>query len=122
MKKIEAIIRPFKFEEVKEALSGLGIEGMTIVDAKGIGHQKGSTDIYTGDDRKVSMLPKLKIEVILPNEMLRDAVEAIIKAARTGSVGDGKILISTIDDAIRIRTGETGQRAVATKGPHHTTV
>ena len=122
MKKIEAIIRPFKFEEVKEALSELGIEGMTIVDAKGIGHQKGPTDIYTGDDRKVSMLPKLKIEVILPDEMLSDAVEAIMTAARTGTVGDGKIFISTIDDAIRIRTGEMGQKAVATKAPHRTTV
>jgi len=119
MKKIEAIIRPFKFEPVKEALSELGIEGMTIVEAKGIGHQKGPTDIYTGDDRKVNMLPKLKIEVILPNEMLRDAVEAIMAAARTGSVGDGKIFISTIDDAIRIRTGEVGQRAVATKAARH---
>jgi nitrogen regulatory protein PII len=122
MKKIEAIIRPFKFEEVKGALSELGIEGMTIVDAKGIGHQKGPTDIYTGDDRTVSMLPKLKIEVILSDEMLSDVVEAIMTAARTGTVGDGKIFISTIDDAIRIRTGEMGQRAVATKIPHHTTI
>jgi nitrogen regulatory protein P-II 1 len=122
MKKIEAIIRPFKFEAVKEALSELGIEGMTIVEAKGIGHQKGPTDIYTGDDRKVSMLPKLKIEVILSNEMLKDAVEAIVKSARTGTVGDGKIIISTIDDAIRIRTGEMGQEAVASKARHQTTV
>ena len=122
MKKIEAIIRPFKFDEVKEALSELGIEGMTIVDAKGIGHQKGPTDIYTGEDGKVSMLPKLKIEVILPNERLKDAVEAIMTAARTGTVGDGKIFISTIDDAIRIRTGEMGQKAVAENAPHHTTI
>jgi nitrogen regulatory protein P-II 1 len=122
MKKIEAIIKPFKFEEVKQALADLGIEGMTVLEAKGFGRQKGFSEIY---DPEVCALPKLKIEVILPNEMLKDAVEAIIKAAHTGTVGDGKIFISTIDDAIRIRTGEMGKRAVATKASHsrdHATV
>jgi nitrogen regulatory protein P-II 1 len=122
MKKIEAIIKPFKFEEVKQALSELGIEGMTVLEAKGLGRQKGFSEIYTGDDCEVSVLPKLKIEVVLPNEKLKDAVEAIIKAAHTGTVGDGKIFISTIDDAIRIRTSEMGRRAVATKTRHHTTL
>lgn len=125
MKKIEAIIKPFKFEEVKHALADLGIEGMTVLEAKGVGRQKGFTEIYTGYDREVSALPKLKIELILPNEKLKEAVEAIITAARTGTVGDGKIFISTIDDAIRIRTGEIGKGAVAataSHSPHHTRI
>lgn len=125
MKKIEAIIKPFKFEEVQQALSELGIEGMTVLEAKGIGHQKGFTEIYTGYDREVSALPKLKLELILPDEKVKDAVEAIIKAAQTGSVGDGKIFISTIDEAICIRTGQMGKRAFAamtSHASHHTMV
>ena len=112
MKKIEAIIKPFKLEEVNEQLCALGIEGMTVSEVKGFGRQKGHTEIYRGSEYVVEFLPKIKIEVILADRLLDTAVEAIVKAARTGKIGDGKVFISPVEDAIRIRTGETGESAV----------
>jgi nitrogen regulatory protein P-II 1 len=112
MKKIEAIIKPFKLEEVKEALSALGVEGMTVTEVKGFGRQKGHTEIYRGSEYTVDFLPKMKIEVVLPDEQVKDAVEAIVKGAKTGKIGDGKVFVSSVDNAVRIRTGETGNEAV----------
>jgi len=112
MKKIEAIIKPFKLDEVKEALQEIGLQGITVIEAKGFGRQKGHTELYRGAEYVVDFLPKVKIEVILDDALLDQAVEAIQKAAKTGRIGDGKIFVSTIDDAIRIRTGETGGEAV----------
>ncbi|MFM9846899.1 MAG: P-II family nitrogen regulator [Hyphomicrobiaceae bacterium] len=112
MKKIEAIIKPFKLDEVKEALQDIGLQGITVIEAKGFGRQKGHTELYRGAEYVVDFLPKVKIEVVLPDETLEKAVEAIQKAARTGRIGDGKIFISTIEEAIRIRTGETGVDAI----------
>lgn len=112
MKKIEAIIKPFKLDEVKEALSGLGVEGLTVTEVKGFGRQKGHTEIYRGSEYTVEFLPKIKIEVILADKLLNGAVEAIVEAARTGKIGDGKVFVSSIDEAVRIRTGETGESAV----------
>lgn len=112
MKKIEAVIKPFKLEEVKEALSGLGIEGMTVSEVKGFGRQKGHTEIYRGSEYTVDFLPKIKIEMVLPDEQVNEAVEAIIKGAKTGKIGDGKVFISSVENALRIRTGETGDQAV----------
>ncbi len=112
MKKIEAIIKPFKLEDVKEALTSLGIEGMTVSEVKGFGRQKGHTEIYRGSEYTVDFLPKIKIEVVLPDETVAGVVDAIVKAAKTGKVGDGKIFVSPIDDAIRIRTGDRGDKAV----------
>ena len=112
MKKIEAIIKPFKLEEVKDALSGLGIEGMTVSEVKGFGRQKGHTEIYRGSEYTVDFLPKIKIEVVLSDGQLADAVEAIVKAAKTGKIGDGKVFVSTVEEVIRIRTDETGDKAV----------
>ena len=112
MKKIEAIIKPFKLDEVKEALQEIGLQGITVLEAKGFGRQKGHTELYRGAEYVVDFLPKVKIEVVLADEMLDKAVEAIQKAAKTGRIGDGKIFISAIDDAIRIRTGETGANAI----------
>ena len=112
MKKIEAIIKPFKLEEVKDALSSLGIEGMTVSEVKGFGRQKGHTEIYRGSEYTVDFLPKIKLEVVLDDEQVEQAVDAIIKAAKTGKIGDGKVFITRIEDAIRIRTGETGAQAV----------
>ena len=112
MKKIEAIIKPFKLEEVKDALAEVGIEGMTVVEVKGFGRQKGHTELYRGAEYVVDFLPKVKIEVVVSDENLAAAVEAIRKAAQTGRIGDGKIFVSSIDEAIRIRTGETGADAV----------
>jgi nitrogen regulatory protein PII len=112
MKKIEAIIKPFKLEEVKEALSGLGIEGMTVSEVKGFGRQKGHTEIYRGSEYTVDFLPKIKIEVVIADEQVPEAVKAVVNAAKTGKIGDGKVFISNIEDAIRIRTGETGEQAV----------
>jgi nitrogen regulatory protein PII len=112
MKKIEAIIKPFKLEDVKEALSGLGVEGMTVSEVKGFGRQKGHTEIYRGSEYTVDFLPKIKIEVVLAESMVTSAVEAIIKAAKTGKIGDGKVFVSPIENAIRIRTEETGEQAV----------
>jgi nitrogen regulatory protein P-II 1 len=112
MKKIEAVIKPFKLEEVKEALSGLGIEGMTVSEVKGFGRQKGHTEIYRGSEYTVDFLPKIKLEVVLPDDRVKDAVDAIIGAAKTGKIGDGKVFISNVENAIRIRTGEVGDGAV----------
>ena len=112
MKKIEAIIKPFKIDEVKEALQEIGLQGITVIEAKGFGRQKGHTELYRGAEYVVDFLPKVKLEVVLGDEMLDKAVEAIQKAAKTGRIGDGKIFISTVEEAIRIRTGETGAAAV----------
>ena len=112
MKKIEAIIKPFKLEEVKDALGEVGIEGMTVSEVKGFGRQKGHTEIYRGSEYTVDFLPKVKIEVVVADENLAATVEAIRKAAQTGRIGDGKIFVSDIDEAIRIRTGETAADAV----------
>jgi len=112
MKKIEAIIKPFKLEEVKEALSSVGIEGMTVSEVKGFGRQKGHTEIYRGNEYTVDFLPKIKIEIILVDDRVANAVEAITKAAKTGKIGDGKVFVSTIEEAIRIRTEEKGEGAV----------
>jgi nitrogen regulatory protein P-II 1 len=112
MKKIEAIIKPFKLEDVKQALAGLGVEGMTVSEVKGFGRQKGHTEIYRGSEYTVDFLPKLKLEVVLADANVQPAVDAIVKAAKTGKIGDGKVFVSTIDNAIRIRTEETGEQAV----------
>ena len=112
MKKIEAIIKPFKLDDVKAALHEIGIEGMTVCEVKGFGRQKGHTEIYRGSEYTVDFLPKIKIELVLANEQKDAAVAAILKAARTGKIGDGKIFVSTIDDAVRIRTDEHGDAAV----------
>jgi nitrogen regulatory protein P-II 1 len=112
MKKIEAIIKPFRLEKVKDALSLLGVEGMTVSEVKGFGRQKGHTEIYRGSEYVVDFLPKIKLEVILTDSLVASAVEAIVKAARTGKIGDGKIFVSSIEETIRIRTGETGEAAV----------
>ncbi|HHY85861.1 MAG TPA: P-II family nitrogen regulator [Verrucomicrobia bacterium] len=112
MKKVEAIIKPFKLEEVKDALGEIGIEGMTITEVKGFGRQKGHTEIYRGSEYTVDFLPKIKIELVLPDNRLDGAVAAIVKAARTGKIGDGKVFVSTIEEAVRIRTDERGEHAV----------
>ncbi len=112
MKKIEAIIKPFKLDEVKEALQEIGLQGITVIEAKGFGRQKGHTELYRGAEYVVDFLPKVKVEVVIDDDSLDKAVEAIQTAAKTGRIGDGKIFISTIDEAIRIRTGETGAEAV----------
>ena len=112
MKKIEAIIKPFKLEDVKEGLSALGIEGMTVTEVKGFGRQKGHTEIYRGSEYTVDFLPKIKVEVVLADDAVDKAVEAIIKAAKTGKIGDGKVFVSSIQNAIRIRTEERGEEAV----------
>ena len=112
MKKIEAIIKPFKLEEVKEALSDLGIEGMTVSEVKGFGRQKGHTEIYRGSEYTVDFLPKIKIEVVLPDGMVDNATTAIVKAAKTGKIGDGKVFVISIEEVIRIRTEERGESAV----------
>jgi nitrogen regulatory protein P-II 1 len=112
MKKIEAIIKPFKLDEVKDALHEIGLQGLTVVEAKGFGRQKGHTELYRGAEYVVDFLPKVKIEVICADDMLDRAVEAIQAAARTGRIGDGKIFISDIQEVIRIRTGERGEEAV----------
>ncbi len=112
MKKIEAIIKPFKLEEVKDALADLGIEGMTVTEVKGFGRQKGHTEIYRGSEYTVDFLPKIKIEVVLGDALLDSALSAIVKAAKTGKIGDGKVFVSSVEEAIRIRTDETGEKAV----------
>jgi len=112
MKKIEAIIKPFKLDEVKEALQEVGIQGLTVTEAKGFGRQKGHTELYRGAEYVVDFLPKVKIEVVLEDEQLETAIEAIVDAARTEKIGDGKIFVSTIEQAIRIRTGEEGVEAL----------
>jgi nitrogen regulatory protein P-II 1 len=112
MKKIEAIIKPFKLNEVKSALNEIGIQGMTVSEVKGFGRQKGHTEIYRGSEYTVDFLPKIKIETVLPDALVPQAVQAIIKAAKTGKIGDGKVFVSTIDDTYRIRTEERGDSAV----------
>ena len=112
MKKIEAIIKPFKLEDVKEALSSLGVEGMTVTEVKGFGRQKGHTEIYRGSEYTVDFLPKIKIEVVLAENRVADAVQAIVRAAKTGKIGDGKVFVSSIENALRIRTEEVGEQAV----------
>lgn len=112
MKKIEAIIKPFKLDDVKEALNDIGLQGMTVIDARGFGRQKGHTEVYRGAEYVVDFLPKVKIELVVDDGQLAQAVETIAKAAHSGRIGDGKIFISTIEDAIRIRTGETGRDAI----------
>ncbi len=112
MKKIEAIIKPFKLDEVKEALQEVGLQGMTVTEAKGFGRQKGHTELYRGAEYVVDFLPKVKIEIIMEDSLVERAIEAITQAARTGRIGDGKIFVSTIEEVIRIRTGETGAEAV----------
>lgn len=112
MKKIEAIIKPFKLEEVKDALGEIGIEGMTVTEVKGFGRQKGHTEIYRGSEYTVDFLPKIKLELVISDEKLDDAIDAIVKAAKTGKIGDGKVFVSTVDEAVRIRTEEKGAAAV----------
>jgi len=112
MKKIEAIIKPFKLEDVKAALTALEIQGMTVIEVKGFGRQKGHTEIYRGSEYTVDFLPKIKIETVLPDAQVQQAVQAIIAAAKTGKIGDGKVFVSPIDDAYRIRTEERGDTAV----------
>ena len=112
MKKIEAIIKPFKLEEVKDALSDVGIEGMTVVEVKGFGRQKGHTEIYRGSEYTVDFLPKIKLEIVLADGQVEAAIEAILKSAKTGKIGDGKIFVSPVEQSIRIRTEEKGEQAV----------
>ena len=112
MKKIEAIIKPFKLDEVKEALHEVGIKGITVTEAKGCGRQKGHTELYRGAEYVVDFLPKVKIELVIEDDMLERAVEAIMQAAHTGRIGDGKIFITSVEDAIRVRTGERGKEAI----------
>jgi nitrogen regulatory protein P-II 1 len=112
MKKVEAIIKPFKLDEVKEALTAVGIEGMTVIEVKGFGRQKGHTEIYRGSEYTVDFLPKLKIEIVVSDADVQPAVDAIVKAAKTGKIGDGKVFVSPVENAIRIRTEESGDQAV----------
>ena len=112
MKKIEAIIKPFKLDEVKEALQEIGLQGITVIEAKGFGRQKGHTEIYRGSEYTVDFLPKIKIELVVTDENVEQTVNTIVEAARTGKIGDGKIFVSDIDKIIRIRTGETDNEAV----------
>jgi nitrogen regulatory protein P-II 1 len=112
MKKIEAIIKPFKLEEVKDALGEIGVEGMTVTEVKGFGRQKGHTEIYRGSEYTVDFLPKIKLEIVLDDAKLEDAVAVIVKAAKTGKIGDGKVFVSNIEEAVRIRTDEKGPQAV----------
>lgn len=112
MKKIEAIIKPFKLQDVKDALNELGIQGMTVTEVKGFGRQKGHTEIYRGSEYTVDFLPKVKVETVVADGLVTQAIEAIVKAAKTGKIGDGKVFVSSIDDAWRIRTDERGDSAV----------
>ena len=112
MKKIEAIIKPFKLEDVKEALAEIGVEGMTVTEVKGFGRQKGHTEIYRGSEYTVDFLPKMKFELVLPDDRVADAVAAIVKSAKTGKIGDGKIFVLNVEEAIRSRTEERGEKAV----------
>ncbi|MCP4184332.1 MAG: P-II family nitrogen regulator [Hyphomicrobiales bacterium] len=112
MKKIEAVIKPFKLDEVKEALQDVGLQGITVIEAKGFGRQKGHTELYRGAEYVVDFLPKVKMEIVLRDDQVEAAVEAIRNAAQTGRIGDGKIFVSSVEEVIRIRTGETGEEAV----------
>lgn len=113
MKKVEAIIKPFKLEEVKEALAGLGVQGLTVSEVKGFGRQKGHKELYRGAEYVVEFLPKVKLEIVVPDDKLKAVVDAIVNAASTGRIGDGKIFVSPIEDAVRIRTGEAGDVALS---------
>ena len=112
MKKIEAIFKPFKLDEVREALSEIGVSGLTVTEVKGFGRQKGHTELYRGAEYVVDFLPKVKVEVVIPDKLQDSALDAIIKAARTGKIGDGKIFITTVEQVVRIRTGETDEAAI----------
>ncbi len=112
MKKVEAIIKPFKLDEVKEALQDVGVQGLSVIEVKGFGRQKGHTELYRGAEYVVDFLPKVKIEVVMDDDMVEPAIEAIIAAARTDKIGDGKIFVSPVEQAVRIRTGETGPEAL----------
>ncbi|MBK7424056.1 MAG: P-II family nitrogen regulator [Propionivibrio sp.] len=112
MKKIEAIIKPFKLDEVREALSDIGVSGLTVTEVKGFGRQKGHTELYRGAEYVVDFLPKVKIEIVVADGEVDGAIEAIVKSARTGKIGDGKIFVSSVEQVVRIRTGETGEAAV----------
>jgi len=112
MKKIEAIFKPFKLDEVREALSEIGVSGLTVTEVKGFGRQKGHTELYRGAEYVVDFLPKVKVDVVVPDNLVESAIDAIIKAARTGKIGDGKIFVSSVDQVIRIRTGETNEAAI----------
>jgi len=112
MKKVEAIIKPFKLDEVREALSDIGVSGLTVTEVKGFGRQKGHTELYRGAEYVVDFLPKVKVEVIIADNLVERAIEAIIKAARTGKIGDGKIFVTSVEHVVRIRTGETNEAAV----------
>lgn len=112
MKKVEAVIKPFKLDEVREALSGIGVSGMTVTEVKGFGRQKGHTELYRGAEYVVDFLPKIKVELVIADSQVEAAVEAIVSAARTGKIGDGKIFVTSVEQVVRIRTGETGEEAV----------
>ena len=112
MKKIEAVIKPFKLDEVKDALQDIGVQGMTVLEAKGYGRQKGHSELYRGAEYVIDFLPKIKIEVVVPDDMVNSVVDAIQAAARTGKIGDGKIFVSPLEQVVRIRTGETGKEAL----------
>ncbi len=112
MKKIEAIIKPFKLDEVREALSEIGVTGLTVTEVKGFGRQKGHTELYRGAEYVVDFLPKVKIELVVADSLVDGAIEAIVKSARTGKIGDGKIFVSAVEQVVRIRTGETGDAAI----------
>ena len=112
MKKIEAVIKPFKLDEVREALSEIGVSGLTVTEVKGFGRQKGHTELYRGAEYVVDFLPKVKIEIVVADQEVESAIDAIIKAARTGKIGDGKIFVSAVEQVVRIRTGETGGQAL----------
>jgi nitrogen regulatory protein P-II 1 len=112
MKKIEAVVKPFKLDEVREALSEIGVTGLTVTEVKGFGRQKGHTELYRGAEYVVDFLPKVKVEVVVPDKLADQAIEAVVKAARTGKIGDGKIFVTTVEQVIRIRTGETDEAAV----------
>ena len=112
MKKVEAVVKPFKLDEVREALSDIGVTGLTVTEVKGFGRQKGHTELYRGAEYVVDFLPKVKVEAIIADTLVERAIEAIIKAARTGKIGDGKIFVTNVEQAVRIRTGESGEAAV----------
>jgi nitrogen regulatory protein P-II 1 len=112
MKKIDAVVKPFKLDEVREALSEIGVSGLTVTEVKGFGRQKGHTELYRGAEYVVDFLPKVKIEIVVADNMLEQAIEAIVKAARTGKIGDGKIFVTAVEQVVRIRTGETNESAI----------
>ena len=112
LKKVEAIIKPFKLDEVKEALGEIGIQGLTVIEVKGFGRQKGHTDLYRGAEYVVDFLPKIKLEVVVPEELVNKVVDSIKQSAKTGKIGDGKIFVTPVDEAVRIRTGESGENAI----------